>query len=333
MGTVSASSAGTASVPIQKVKVHSANGYVIEGIAMVDSGSNQSLIRKEFADKLGLVGETKKMKMYVAGGVIRVEDSAEFDLKISPIYDEDIVFDVKAYSVKKPCQAAKTVSKKAVAQFPHLACVVEKLHLSWGPVDILLGTDLPEAHRDFKVLTGKPGEPIAKKTIFGWSALGHLEEKGAPGIFAVEIMDEIATNQDIKKLVFQDQLGVKPTRYCTCSEKEMLECAFIRHVRKSTKVLEDRRIEVKMVSKKKQLIKKGKLEAFNLEVKALVDRDVVIRRELDPKEVNPDEPAWYLPIGEVESPDKTTKCRLIFDAAAKKDGISLNDALKKALAS
>ena len=81
------------------------------------------------------------------------------------------------------------------------------------------------------------------------------------------------------------------------------------------------------MSKQKQLAKKGKLEAFNLEVKALVDREVVIR--LDPKEVNPDEPAWYLTIEEVESPDKTTKCRLVFDTAATKDAISLNDALEK----
>ena len=277
--------------------------------------------------------------MYVVGGGIRVEDSAEFDLKISPCYDEDIVFDVRAHSVKKPCQVAKTISKKAVAQFPHLNCVVEELHLGGGPVEILLGTDLPEAHRDFKVLTGNPGEPIAKKNIFGWSVLGHLEDKAASGIFAIEIIDEIATEQDIKKLILQDQLGVKPTRYYTCSEKELQECAFIRHVRESTKVLEDGKpghpnlpnnlslaIE-RMVSKEKQLMKKGKLDAFNLEVKALVDREVVIK--LDPKEVNPDEPAWYLPIGEVESPDKTTKCRLVFDAAAKKDGISLNDALEK----
>ena len=47
------------------------------------------------------------------------------------------------------------------------------------------------------------------------------------------------------------------------------------------------------------------------------------------KKVDPEEPAWYLPIGEMKSPDKTTKCRLVFDAAAKMDGLSLNDALEK----
>ncbi|CAB4015097.1 Hypothetical predicted protein, partial [Paramuricea clavata] len=301
----------------------------------------------EFAEKLGVVGESKKMKMYVAGGGIRVEDSAEFDLKISPCYDEDIVFNVRAYSVKQPRQAAKTISKKAVVRFPHLVRIVEDLHLNGGPVDILLGTDLPEAHRDFKVLAGNPGEPIAKKNIFGWSVLGNLEENSTPGIFAVETIDDITKDQDIKKLTFQDQLGIKPTGHCTCSEKEMRECAFIRHVRESTRVLDDGRIEVRMpwkpghpnlpnnrsiafermVSKERQLVKKGKLEAFNKEVKALVDREVVIN--LKQEEVDPAEPAWYLPIGEVESPDKTTKCRLVFDAAAKMDGLSLDDALEK----
>ena len=212
-------------------------------------------------------------------------------------------------------------------------------------MDILLGTDLPEAHRDFKVLAGNPGEPIAKKNIFGWSVLGNLEENSTPGIFAVETIDDITKDQDIQKLIFQDQLGIKPTCYCTCSEKEMRECAFIR---KSTRVLDDGRIEVRMpwkpghtnllpnnrsvafermVSKERKLVKKEKLEAFNKEVKALVDREVVIKMKQE--EVDPEEPAWYLPIGEVESPDKTTKCRLVFDAAAKMDGLSLNDALEK----
>jgi hypothetical protein len=68
-------------------------------------------------------------------------------------------------------------------------------------VDILLGTDLPEAHRDFKVLTGNPDEPIAKKNIFGWSVLGNLEENSTPGIFAVETIDDITKDQESNKLV------------------------------------------------------------------------------------------------------------------------------------
>jgi hypothetical protein len=76
VGAISAGNAGTANVPTQKVKVHSANGNSIEGLAMVDSGSNKSLIRKEFADKFGLVGETKKMKMY------SMLQAVELELKI-----------------------------------------------------------------------------------------------------------------------------------------------------------------------------------------------------------------------------------------------------------
>jgi hypothetical protein len=138
VGAISTGNAGTENVPTLMVKVHSANGNSIERLAMVYIGSNKGLIWKEFAVKLGLVGETKKMKMYVVGGGIRVEDSAEFDLKIWPCYDEDIIFNVRAYSAKEPCQAAKSVSKKAVVKCPPLVLIVEDLHLNRGPVDNLL---------------------------------------------------------------------------------------------------------------------------------------------------------------------------------------------------
>jgi hypothetical protein len=47
-----------------------------------------------------------------------------------------------------------------------------------------------------------------------------------------------------------------------------------------------------MISKERQLVKNGKLEAFNKEVKALVDGEVVIKMKQE--EVEPEEPAWYL---------------------------------------
>ena len=254
---------------------------------------------------------------------------------------------MKAFAVKKPCQGARTVSRSALIQFPHLIDIVDDLHVRGGPVDVLLGTDLPEVHHDYKVFAGNPEEPITKKNVFGWSVLGRIEKEGAVGVHFVEILDEEATNNDLKRLLFQDQVGIKPTRYCVCSEEEMRECAFIQQVKESTKVLEDGGIEVKMPwkrghpnlpsswsvayqrmeSKEKQLKKKGRLQAFNEEVRKLVDRDVVVK--LHSSEVKPEDPAWYLPIREVETPDKTTKVRLVFDLAAKVDGVSLNDALEK----
>jgi hypothetical protein len=44
VGAISAGNAGTANVPTQKVKVHSANGNSIEGLAMVDCGSHSERV-------------------------------------------------------------------------------------------------------------------------------------------------------------------------------------------------------------------------------------------------------------------------------------------------
>ncbi len=56
---------------------------------------------------------------------------------------------------------------------------MDDLYVRGCPVDVLLGTDLPEVHHHYKVLAGDPGEPIAKKNIFGSSVLGRIEEEGA----------------------------------------------------------------------------------------------------------------------------------------------------------
>ncbi len=76
VGAISINTSGTAHVPVQKIKVRNATGVPVEGLAMIDSGSNQTLVRREFAEKLELVGETRRMKMHVAGGGVKIEDSA-----------------------------------------------------------------------------------------------------------------------------------------------------------------------------------------------------------------------------------------------------------------
>jgi hypothetical protein len=163
VGAISINTSGTAHVPVQKSKVRNATGAPVEGLAMIDSGPNQTLVRRELAEKLGLVGETRRMKMHVAGGGVKI-------------------FAVKVFAIKKPCQGARTVSRSALIQFSHLVDIVDDLYVRGSPVDVLLGTDLPEVHHDYKVLAGDPGEPIAKKNIFGSLVLGRIEEEDAVGV-------------------------------------------------------------------------------------------------------------------------------------------------------
>lgn len=47
-------------------------------------------------------------------------------------------------------------------QYTHLRSVSAKLHLSGSAIDLLIGTDYVEAFVDIHIVSGEPGEPIAK---------------------------------------------------------------------------------------------------------------------------------------------------------------------------
>ena len=62
-------------LPVQKVKVEDSNGEPIEMLAMLDTGSNSSLLSKAAAKKLGLRGPQTHLTMNLAGGSTRSETS------------------------------------------------------------------------------------------------------------------------------------------------------------------------------------------------------------------------------------------------------------------
>jgi hypothetical protein len=97
------------------------------------------------------------------------------------MYRNDIEKTVQVYTVKKPCNSAKTVSKKSIESYPHLKSISEKLHLSGGAVELLIGTDFSEAFVDVHTIPGRCGEPIAKRNCFGWYIIGQLDPKTADG--------------------------------------------------------------------------------------------------------------------------------------------------------
>ncbi len=127
-----------------------------------------------------------------------------------------------------------------------------------------------------------------------------------------------------------DVLGVKLTKLCPCSDNDVSETAFIKHVEGRVRVqmpwkpgfLESLSINydrafAQMVKQEKQIVRDGKLNEYNQEIDDLVERGVV--RILDPKEaaLAKQETAWYLNHRIVDRPDKSsTKLRVVLDSAS-----------------
>ena len=133
-----------------------------------------------------------------------------------------------------------------MGQYTHLKNVSDKLHLWGSAIDILIATDFVEAFVDIHTVSGEPGEPIAKRKCFGWYVLGRFESNSSTTsqIRSIEV-GTVSIVEDIKKLLHQDLLGVKPTKFCTGSENVLRESKFVKSLAAST-TLVDGRIQVRM---------------------------------------------------------------------------------------
>ena len=114
--------------PVQKVKVITRNGNFVEVLAMLDSGSNTSLLSKNAARQLGLSGSATHLTMNLAGGKKKREPSQIIDITVASLTDEDILKTLQVYTVTRPCSSAKTISKEQVGHYAHLKNVSDKLH-------------------------------------------------------------------------------------------------------------------------------------------------------------------------------------------------------------
>ncbi|XP_068707535.1 uncharacterized protein [Montipora foliosa] len=307
---------------------------------MLDSGSNTSLLSKNAARRLGLSGSETHLTMNLAGGKKKSEASQIIDITVASPADEDIKKTLQVYTVTRSCSKAKTLSKELVRHYPHLKHVCDKLHLSGGAIDLLVGTDFVEAFIDIHTVSGEPGEPVAKRNCFGWYVMGQFEKNNSTTseIQSVEIRTANVIDE-IKELLHQDLLGVKPTNLCACSENEIRESKFVKSLAAST-TLVDGRIQVKMpwteagppkqsnygIALKRLFSTERSFQ--NEEVQKLLEQDYVI--QVSPDQIDHSKPEWYSPLQAVLTPERTTKVRLVFDSSSKgHDGLSLNDYLEK----
>ena len=97
----------------------------------------------------------------------------------------------------------RLVSRKSVEAYPYLKTIADKLHLSGGTVNLLIGTYFVDAFVVIHTNSGNQGEPVAKRSCFGWHILGQLDSDAVakPRVHSVDI-GTVSAEEDIGKLVY-----------------------------------------------------------------------------------------------------------------------------------
>ncbi|CAC5373897.1 unnamed protein product [Mytilus coruscus] len=211
---------------------------------------------------------------------------------------------------------------------------------------MLIGLDYPDLHYSYRDIRGKPGEPIARLTPLGWTCIGDPNSGQDQTLFNRTYFARGQENRnDLDNIVrkFWEIENVK-----TPSENVFLSSDEQKALSKVEQSLEfkDGHYEVKVPWKddtpslpnnynmalsrlentEKRLKKDPSIaKVYTQTIEKYIEKGYV--RKVSTKEETVIG-KWNLPHFPVIRPDKeTTKTRIVFDASAKFQGISLNDTI------
>ncbi|XP_064627878.1 uncharacterized protein LOC135487738 [Lineus longissimus] len=314
---------------------------------LLDDGSTTTYINTEVAEELGLKGEVMKTTVSVLNGMVESFETTPVEVGLESL-DKRIDMMITARTTDNVTGDMKAIDWRDYAdKFEHLKDIAFPKHGKRETIDMLIGVDYPELHFSLKEVAGKNGGPIARKTRLGWTCVGcpQKEMKKERNFFVNRkntVLEEI--NATMKQFWEIDSSGAKTENHG--SSHMSLEDKAVCTVIQKEMVYKDNRYEVplpwregrpelpdnsqmavqRLASTERRLLREPEVaKAYTATIKQYLEKNYV--RKVPPAEEQPPS-KWYLPHFPVVRPDKsTTKTRIVFDASAKFEGVSLNDTL------
>ena len=181
------------SLRIVPVKVKNEDGTrEIETYAFIDNGSDTTLCSKDLVHELNLSSKPCEFTLTTVNGQDKSRNGQEVKLNIQSLNGDgsiqlDRVWTVESLPISEQC--IPTVEE--ISRWSHLSDI-EFPKLENAKVTILIGSDAPEAHWIFEERRGRPREPLAARTLLGWTLLGPV---GSVSLQEVNV-NFIHTNQE-----------------------------------------------------------------------------------------------------------------------------------------
>ncbi|XP_028399260.1 uncharacterized protein LOC114522717 [Dendronephthya gigantea] len=331
-------------MPVVRVQFKSANGRVLEGNVLVDSGAGTTVIRKDFAKSLGLQGQRERVDIAVVGGKrITQNDSRRVKFWISPLSGRES-YPIEAHELDQTVISIPALNRNWLKSFDHLSDI-EFPHRA-GRVDLILGVQYSHLHAENEVRQGSPFQPIAKRTRLGWYVIGPDSATRNPSMSYLNFARKI----DLEKFYQFETVGVRAPE-CSCPEETMT-----REGKKAVDLFESSckrlggRYVIGLPWKRDPAnlpnnypLAKRRLESLERSLarnpsKAKSYANAILeyekngwaRRLTDLEIKNTKGPVYYLPHHGVYRPEKrSTPLRIVFDPASPYQGVSLNSLLYK----
>ncbi|XP_062704316.1 uncharacterized protein LOC134286681 [Aedes albopictus] len=323
------------------------NGNSVEVFAFLDDGSSSTMMEAEVAKQLGAAGPAEPLCLGWTGDITRIEkDSQHVNVAISG-HNIANMFPLKARTVGQLKLPNQTVDYEELCLgHPYLRKLPLSSYTSAVP-RLIIGVDNAKLISTLKSRESRNGELVAVKTRLGWSLFGKHTVGSSPVEYVHTHQELHGADTDLHNLFRQfmavDEASVNQSPLSD-QDKRALEI-----LQKTTRRI-DGRLETGLlwrndepslpnsysmaVRRAEALERKlAKDEQLREKVKQLIQEYVAkgYAHRITAAELESSEPGrvWYLPLGVVRNPRKPEKVRLIWDAAARSEGVSFNDLMLK----
>ncbi|XP_058816672.1 uncharacterized protein LOC131679946 [Topomyia yanbarensis] len=321
----------------------------IKTFAFLDEGSSLTLLDKDIAKELGLNGEVSSLCLNWTSDVSRIEPSSErLTVEIAggngtTKYTMSNVRTVDG--LKLPAQSL--VYEDLVGSFPYLGGLPIESYRDANP-RILIGVEHSKLSVALKKREGRGDEPIATRCRLGWTIHGRIGSGNQDAAYFNHHVCDCSTDRELHGIV--ERFFAIDAVLSTVPTIETEDDRRARRILTETTVRVDGGFETGLLWKydyiefpRSYSMAEQRLKCLERRMKsnpALRENLVRQLREYQKKgyahkatetELLAADPTrvWYLPLGAVINPKKPGKVRVIWDAAAKVNGISLNTMLLK----
>ncbi|XP_062537667.1 uncharacterized protein LOC134205990 [Armigeres subalbatus] len=316
----------------------------ISDCTFLDEGLSATLVDDVVAERLKAEGSLKPLIVTWTGNINRFENESRC---------VEMMVAAKGSKEKFPLFNTRTVSElqlpkqnvryaEVVKRYTHLVGVPVKDFPSGVPT-ILIGLDNLHLFAPLESRVGRPNEPIAVRSKMGWTIYGS--EKRRASVHSIATV----SNQELHDLM-REQYVLEETAGASFAVPEPLEEKRAREILEATTQRVGHRFETGLLWRSD--VRKFP-DSYSMAMRRMHALDRILERNPALKEnvcrqieeyqqkgyahkvtdaelmETAQSAVWYLPLNVVVSPRRPGKVRLVWDAAASVNGISLNSELLK----